>query len=84
MNIFNSLFVTKDEALEAGFTHEAKLYGLGVWIQEPYSENILVACKFQPSMIVHIVCDWFIDFMMLFANSDVSYELPLKNLRLIK
>lgn len=83
MKILDDLFCNKQDALEIGFTHEAFLHGVNVWVMNPTSENVMVVCKFMPFRFYHEVCDFFIDIILSMSDSSVSYELPLKNLRLI-
>lgn len=39
-------FMTKDEALKAGFTHHGSYYGIPLWITD--SETPMVATKWEP------------------------------------
>lgn len=40
--------MTKADALRRGFTHHGRMYGVPIWIAEPYSEGPMVAAKFSP------------------------------------
>jgi len=82
--MFESFFVSTEEALEAGLTHKAKLYGVSVFVANPNKADIGVACKFQPFILWTSFIDFLMGLCLLFVTSDKEFVLPLRDLKLIK
>lgn len=81
--MFDSLIITDEDALEAGLTHRATLYGVDVYVANPNSDDIAVACKFMPLMLWTSFIDLLVEAFLWVVPSDSYFELPLKNIKKI-
>lgn len=61
-------FVTKNEALELGFTHHASYYGIPLWITD--DEFPMVATKWEPLEHVMTLFHYIEGFMNTFSPMD--------------
>lgn len=82
--MFKKYIISKFEATNAGLTHKATLYGVDVYVKNPYKANIDIAFKFTPAIYWVDICEGIINCFVMFAPSDYAFELPLKNLVLLK
>lgn len=71
------LFISREEALEAGMTHHGRIFGVPAWVCD--TEDGLDACpKFVPAVAWCWLADKLYEIATWFMPSDCYLEAPLR------
>lgn len=72
------LFISKDEALGVGMTHEGTIFGVPVWMANEGTEVVAACAKFVPFELWLGFCSWLFDALLVFVPSNQELETPIK------
>lgn len=71
-------FVSKEDALAAGLTHEGTICGVPCWMIEDEDGNASGAPKFVPAQLWISLCDKLYNFATVFMSREHYIEFPMK------
>lgn len=72
------LLISKEQALDAGMTHEGTLFGVPCWMAGENSDEIMACAKFAPFELWLGVCSWVFDAFTIFVPEDKWLVTPMK------
>lgn len=73
-----NFYLTKQDALAAGLTHEGTLYGLPVYLGDiDNPEAFLAVPKIPPLVVWTLFCSYMFEFFALFVSEDVEIRTPM-------
>lgn len=73
-----NLLTSKQEAIDMGFTHEGRLYGVPVYLTEPTENHFFSCAKVEVLIFWIIFCDFLYDLAEQIIPEGKYLETPVK------
>lgn len=77
MSVLDLVYISERSAIQAGMTHEGRLFGVPAWLVETGVNEVSGCPKVPLLQLWCIAVDWLMDQALWLIDADVSVEAPI-------